>query len=124
MKLMFTLMDECSQRFAEYFKKQGKDSFEVELRDVFTRFTNDVIATTAFGIECNSLQNRTNEFYMMGKDITNFTGLRSLKFFALSMCPQLMKVPITAINNFVVLINFIAAYWHESVSEEISGIFC
>lgn len=94
MKLMFTLMDDCAQRFATYFKKQGKDSLEVELKDVCSRFTNDVIATTAFGIECNSLEHRTNEFYMMGKDITNFTGWRSLKFFALSMCPRLMKVPI------------------------------
>lgn len=92
MKTIFRLMDECAERFVEYFKKQNLGFVEVELKEIFTRFTNDVIATTAFGIECNSLLNRTNEFYVMGRDLTDFTGLRNLKFMIATVFPWLMKV--------------------------------
>lgn len=92
MKLMFNLINDSAQRFVEYFKTQERQSTEVELKDVFSRFTNDVIATTAFGIECNSLQNRSNEFYSMGKDLTNFSGTRNLKLFALALFPRLSKL--------------------------------
>lgn len=92
MKLMFTLIDACAQHFIKYYTKDGQKSIEVELKDAFSRFTNDVIATTAFGIECDSLQNKNNEFYLMGKDVTDFSGIRSLKLFLLAMTPRLMKV--------------------------------
>lgn len=85
-------MDKTALRFVQYFKNQNENSSEVELKDIFTRFTNDVIATTAFGIECDSLQNRTNEFYLMGKSLTDFTGFKSLKIFAFTVCSPLMKV--------------------------------
>ena len=64
----------------------------VEMKDLFIRYTNDVIATSAFGIECDSLKNPQNEFYVMGKDVTNFRGLRALIFFGYMMSPKLMKV--------------------------------
>jgi hypothetical protein len=64
----------------------------VEMKDLFTRYTNDVIATSAFGIGCDSLNNPKNEFYEMGKDITNFRGVRALIFFGYMMSPKLMKV--------------------------------
>jgi len=64
----------------------------VEMKDLFTRYTNDVIATSAFGIGCDSLKDPKNEFYEMGRDITNFRGLRALIFFGYMMSPKLMKV--------------------------------
>ena len=64
----------------------------VEMKDLFTRYSNDVIATSAFGIGCDSLKNPKNEFYEMGRDITNFRGLRALIFFGYMMSPKLMKV--------------------------------
>jgi len=64
----------------------------VEMRDLFTRYTNDVIATSAFGIECDSLKNPKNEFYEMGRDVTNFGGVAALIFFGYAFSPKLMKV--------------------------------
>lgn len=91
MRIMFVLIEECAQQFAEYFKKPNTNYTEIELKDVFTRFTNDVIATTAFGIKCDSLKDKDNEFQKMGRDLTNFTGIRSLKFLLHSISPLLMK---------------------------------
>jgi cytochrome P450 family 9 len=64
----------------------------VEMKDLFTRYTNDVIATSAFGIRCDSLSNPKNEFFVMGRDVTNFGGVRALIFFGYALSPKLMKV--------------------------------
>ncbi|KAF5291526.1 hypothetical protein FQR65_LT01839 [Abscondita terminalis] len=71
-KTMFPLISECAAEFAEYFIKQNKKSSEVELKDIFTRYTNDVIATTAYGLRFNSLEDKNNKFYLMGRKITTF----------------------------------------------------
>jgi cytochrome P450 family 9 len=66
----------------------------VEMKDLFTRYTNDVIATSAFGIGCDSLNDPKNEFYVMGKNITNVGGVRALILFGYMISPKLMKVRI------------------------------
>lgn len=79
MRFMNNLMSEVTEQFVEYFwekAKRQKNPVEVEMKDILTRYANDVIATTAFGIKCDSLKQPTNEFYIMGKDATNFTGFR------------------------------------------------
>jgi len=64
----------------------------VEMKDLLARYSNDVIATSAFGIECDSLKSPKNEFYEMGRNITNNTGVRALIIFGYMMSPKLMKV--------------------------------
>jgi hypothetical protein len=61
----------------------------LELKDIYTRCTTDVIATTAFGLKVDSLQDPTNKFYMMGQEATNF-GL--MKWFFVLALPMIMKV--------------------------------
>ncbi|KAK5641518.1 hypothetical protein RI129_010065 [Pyrocoelia pectoralis] len=91
MKLTFRLMQQCAAQFIDYFKhKQGAVS--IDFKDAFTRFANDIIATSAFGITCNSMKDKNNEFFVMGKDITNFDGLRSLKFVGYAFSSILMKL--------------------------------
>jgi cytochrome P450 family 9 len=61
----------------------------LELKEFYTRFTNDVIATTAFGLKVDSLKQPTNEFYMMGQGATNFGAMRLFMFLAI---PKVVKV--------------------------------
>jgi cytochrome P450 family 9 len=63
----------------------------MEMKDLFTRYTNDVIATAAFGVGVNSLMEPSNEFYLTGKDITIF-GVRQLVIFGYILCYNLIKV--------------------------------
>lgn len=72
------------------FEERGL--IEVEMKDAFSRYTNDVIASTAFGLDVNSLDNRDNEFYKMGKKSSDFSGLTQFKFFLCSAFPQIAKV--------------------------------
>ncbi|XP_043480615.1 cytochrome P450 9e2-like [Leptopilina heterotoma] len=93
MKFMFTLISKSSENFVNYFLNKEEEILTIEMKDAFTRYTNDVIATAAFGISVNSLQDRDNEFYMKGKDATNFSSfLRGLKFVALRYCGPIMKL--------------------------------
>ena len=68
------------------------DVLVLELKEFYTRYTNDVIATAAFGIRVDSLKQPTNEFYMMGQDLTYIGGVRALKWFAYMFMPKLMQV--------------------------------
>ncbi|EEZ99187.1 cytochrome P450 9e2 [Tribolium castaneum] len=91
MRTMFVLMDECVKQLTEYFKDQKQDVIDIELKDIFSRYTTDVIATTAFGIKVDSLRNRNNDFVVSGREFTDFSGLRGLAFFINGSYPRLAK---------------------------------
>ncbi|CAG9827135.1 unnamed protein product [Diabrotica balteata] len=93
MKSMFVLMSECGENLVNYFMEKDKDSTEIEMKDTFTRFTNDVIASAAFGVKIDSLKNHENEFYLMGKHATNFKGFwKTMKFFGYMLIPKIWEV--------------------------------
>ncbi|XP_015117657.1 cytochrome P450 9e2 [Diachasma alloeum] len=93
MKAMFKLMSECAATYADYFAEQSRDKpYEVNSKDAFTRYTNDVIGTCAFGVKVDSIRSRNNEFYVLGRKATTFEGLQSIKFFAVRSFPKLTKL--------------------------------
>ncbi|CAG9824140.1 unnamed protein product [Phaedon cochleariae] len=92
MRSMFVLMSECSETFVKHFLDKNDDVTEIEMKDMFTRFTNDVIATTAFGVKVDSLAKPKNDFYLMGKSATDFSGIwKNLKFFGYMVIPGFFK---------------------------------
>lgn len=92
MKMMFKLISEVSEQFVEHFCKNPEGQ-TVEMKDIFTRYANDVIASTAFGINCDSVANKNNEFYLLGKEISNFSGFFCLfRFLFISIFPKLATV--------------------------------
>ncbi|CAG9827786.1 unnamed protein product [Diabrotica balteata] len=93
MRVMFILISETAQAFTKHFLELDQDVMEIEMKDTFTRFTNDVIATTAFGVKIDSMKNKENDFFVMGKDITNFSGFwKSLKFLGMVFFPKLFSL--------------------------------
>nr|WCC58103.1 cytochrome P450 [Pharsalia antennata] len=90
MRAMFVLMSECAENFVQHFQKKNEGVVTIEFKDTFSRFTNDVIATTAFGIQVDSLGQPKNHFYLMGKEATDFSGFRkSLTFIGYFIFPKL-----------------------------------
>lgn len=93
MRQMFPLMVNCATNARDYIKTElKKGPVELELKEFFTRFTNDVIATCAFGVQIDSQKDKDNEFYTMGKEISNFDGIIGLKIFGFITYPRLMKL--------------------------------
>ncbi|XP_055529184.1 probable cytochrome P450 9f2 [Wyeomyia smithii] len=93
MRQMFTLVTECGQSMVQYYREQSSQQGPpvLEMKEVFSRFANDVIATTAFGIQVNSFREQNNVFYTLGKTVSNPTGvLQALKMLGYTLFPKLM----------------------------------
>lgn len=91
MRLMLGLINEVGEQFVKHIKDDAPDGKEYELRDLFTRFAGDSIATAAFGLQINSLADRDNKFYKTGLEVTSFEGVQGLKFLFFQSIPRLMK---------------------------------
>ncbi|XP_058837445.1 cytochrome P450 9e2-like isoform X2 [Topomyia yanbarensis] len=92
MRLMFELVVECCENMARHYREQLTDlgSAEYDLKDMFSRFTNDVIATCAFGIKVDSLKDPDNDFFTNGKKSTHFQRLSVLlRLFAINLFPRI-----------------------------------
>lgn len=89
MRILFLLMRECAEALNEHFL--SKEDVEVEMKDTFSKVANDVITSCALGVECNSLKDDTNVFYVKGKELTNFGLLQPLLFMAYMIFPKLIK---------------------------------
>ncbi|XP_046668199.1 probable cytochrome P450 6a14 isoform X2 [Homalodisca vitripennis] len=66
MKNMFLLMRRCADQLRDHIDKVVLQKGEFEVKDLIARFTTDIIATCAFGLEVNSIENRETEFYKVG----------------------------------------------------------
>lgn len=95
MRQMFELVLECAHdmtnHFVENASKSNSNEIDCEMKEVFGRYTNDVIATSAFGIKINSFVNRQNEFYVTGRKVLDINKpLNSLKLILLKTVPSVM----------------------------------
>lgn len=128
MRQMFDLILECAVAMTNYFventsKSISKD-FDCEMKDLFVRYANDVIATTAFGIKINSFKDLTNEFYLMGTRAMNKNKpMSSLKICLLKLIPSVMRaLDIELIEKKVT--NFFRCITFETMKiREENGIF-
>ncbi|GLH10362.1 Probable cytochrome P450 6t1 [Gryllus bimaculatus] len=95
LKGMFGLIQTCARQLAQHVSGQhtqgGKDVLELDIKDLYTRFTNDIIATTAFGLSVDSLKNPKNEFYMMGMETTTPSLKQILVVIGFLLFPKLTK---------------------------------
>nr|XP_003705489.1 PREDICTED: cytochrome P450 9e2-like [Megachile rotundata] len=114
MKAMFVLMKECAKRYGENLASLPADKNTIELKDAFTRYTNDVIATCAFGINVDSMTDRTNKFYVYGRESTSFGRWQSFKFFLIRCFPKLCST-----LNIKIVKTEIADFFKELVAETI-----
>lgn len=92
MRQMYDLIGDTAYEMVESFglKTSNGKEFHTEVKDLFSKYTNDVIATAAFGIKVNSFENEKNEFYTTGKKLMNFNGVAMiLKIMLLRIAPTL-----------------------------------
>nr|XP_033323896.1 cytochrome P450 9e2-like [Megalopta genalis] len=91
MKAMYKLMRECANKYGEHFAAIPEKDKSIELKDAFTRYTNDVIATCAFGVNVDSMADRNNKFYVNGRTATKFGKWQTAKFFLVRSFPWLFR---------------------------------
>lgn len=94
MRQMFELITECSEGIVKHFMKRAEngEKIDVEMKDLFSRYTNDVIATCAFGIKINSFDDPKNSFYTNGKELMDFGSAKSgMRFFIGFVFPKIAR---------------------------------
>ena len=67
LKMMFHTVVECGQELEKYFEEPANREDVLDVKEVLARFTTDVIASCAFGIQCNCLRNPDAEFRKWGR---------------------------------------------------------
>ncbi|XP_055589829.1 cytochrome P450 9e2-like [Uranotaenia lowii] len=92
MRHMFGLVAECGRSMTEFLRhevaQQDGKRLELEMKDVFSRFGVDCIASVAFGFQVDSLRQPENDFFIKGKamlDLQSFTAM--IHFMMLRLAP-------------------------------------
>ncbi|XP_014488275.1 PREDICTED: cytochrome P450 9e2-like [Dinoponera quadriceps] len=92
MKVMFELVSKCSREFVEYLVDHPELCSSIDTKEVFRRYTTDVIATSAFGISVNSMKDRNNEFFTRGMETSkDLASIGTFKFLLFRASPRLAK---------------------------------
>lgn len=72
------------------FKVNEEKSFDTEIKDIFARYSTDVIASCAFGVDANSLTNPDSDFRKNGRRIFDFKWYRAVEFFSVFFLPEVV----------------------------------
>lgn len=90
MKMMFSLIVDNCQDMINFLSEKEK-SAEIEMKDIMTCFTTDVIGNVAFGLNMNSLVNPDSDFRKMGKKHFAITTMKTLRIMFLMVFKNLSK---------------------------------
>ncbi|PSN34612.1 hypothetical protein C0J52_20551 [Blattella germanica] len=86
MKMMFPTLVETGKELQKFLQTSASKEETLEIKEILARYSTDIIASCAFGIQCNSLQNPNSEFRTWGRRIftPTFKGnmIRFIRFFA------------------------------------------
>lgn len=92
MRQMFDLVKVSNSNAISTLKNDIEGDKIFEMKEFFSNFTSDILATTAFGLETNSFANPENEFRKIALKESNPNGLLMiLKLLGANLCPRIMK---------------------------------
>lgn len=89
-KIMYATIAEKGGELVKALENSIKDG-PVEIGNISTRYTIDVISSVAFGLESHALLNEDAEILRMADDVFNVKGLKIFKFFFLQAFPKFSK---------------------------------
>ncbi|XP_059057155.1 cytochrome P450 6a2-like [Achroia grisella] len=90
MKAMFPLIAECAQTLNKVLQKGSLD--EVNVHDLMTRYTTDVIGSCAFGVDPESLKNPDSPFFKMANKMLRPTLSTILKRYCRTFFPRIFRL--------------------------------
>ncbi|XP_059485219.1 cytochrome P450 6j1-like [Neocloeon triangulifer] len=87
-KMMTPLMEEVGHILQAHLDGVAENGQSFEAKDLASRFTTDVIASCAFGVKCNSIENPNTEFRVKGKKLTELDFWKAIKSFIIFFLPE------------------------------------
>ncbi|EDS40004.1 cytochrome P450 52D1 [Culex quinquefasciatus] len=85
MRNMFELLTSYCEGAMRRLVESAEGRIEKEVKDLFQRFGNDIMASISFGMDIDSVRDPDNVFYQKGKRFTATTGIQGLKFFLVTL---------------------------------------
>lgn len=64
----------------------------LEVRDITARFTTDIIGSTAYGLDVNSLKDPKAEFRKYGKMMFDYNTFRGFEFLSIFFLPTIVRL--------------------------------
>lgn len=94
LKSMFYLLDKNSENMINFIKGKldNTNKVELEMKELASLYTTDVIANCAYGIEANCFVNPHGDFRKCGQSMFDMSFWRGLELLAYFMLPQAMKL--------------------------------
>ncbi|XP_049831657.1 cytochrome P450 6k1-like [Schistocerca gregaria] len=92
LKGMFKTLSECGREMADVLEAVAERGDTVEVRELAARYATDVIASVAFGIECNCQRNPDNEFRQWGRKIFQPTIRSGISIILSFISPTLTRL--------------------------------
>ncbi|XP_018576652.1 cytochrome P450 6a2-like [Anoplophora glabripennis] len=94
LKAMFQTLTDCGVILERYIQETltKEDAIAVDIKEVFARFTTDIIGSCAFGIECNSFKEPDSLFRVSGQKFFTMTKMKGLRLAIRSNFPALGKL--------------------------------
>ncbi|XP_070493750.1 probable cytochrome P450 6a13 [Chironomus tepperi] len=89
--MMFPIVSEVADRMVEYLKQPSMTQGDLEVKEIFSSFTTEVIASVAFGLDIHCLGNPDNEFRRVTKFVFDPPVLFNLKNFMIFALPTVAK---------------------------------
>ncbi|XP_018401977.1 PREDICTED: cytochrome P450 6k1-like isoform X1 [Cyphomyrmex costatus] len=122
LKQTFELMLKCSDNLDTYLESlslEDKD-VELEMKDLSSKFFMNIIATTAFGLNVDSLNNPDNEFRKYGKQIFEIGILHGYDFLMVLFIPSLVHFMSAKVYNKKVT-DFLRNLFWQTITERIKS---
>nr|WCC58068.1 cytochrome P450 [Pharsalia antennata] len=92
LKSMFQTLTDCGVILEQFFQETLQKEEAVDIKDVFGRFTTDIIGSCAFGLECNSFIEPNSPFRKYGQKFFTATKFRIVQFAIASNFPGLARL--------------------------------
>lgn len=76
-KAMFPILTECSEKMKTFVEKEKSNALDI--REIFARYTTDIIASVVFGIQLDSFNQPDNDFRNFGKQFFRTDIVQSIR---------------------------------------------
>lgn len=92
MKLMYSLIEKCSEQLRDHLEPLAEKNEIIDLKEVLSRYTLDIIATCAFGLEANTLVDSNTDFFQISQLIFKESKTIFVKRFFMSTFPRMANL--------------------------------
>ncbi|KAG5669764.1 hypothetical protein PVAND_000058 [Polypedilum vanderplanki] len=91
LKAMFNIIKDKGDSLVKAIEDSSKNGKSIDAKDPASRFTTDIISSTAFGMESNTLKGEHLELLKFAKEVFGSEGISALQFFFMMAYPKISK---------------------------------